>query len=527
MMNKNGHSVVDDKTPAMGSMLVSKQKNIHTKKEGIEKIGSVRKMVTKCYLVHNNTKKKVEIDKYPFTIGRLSKDDLKIPNNQVSRSHAIIDKKNGTLFIVNNSSLNGLRVNDHVVERILLLDGDIITIASESFTIKVEEVMQENSGNNKHKTTDEIIVDKKDSKVAHIERLLSTQTPPVIESLSENVNEAVLIKKENNKKQKPILKLAIFSLAGIIVAASGLYGYQYYKTTMQESRVFVVTDDVATPATKQETKNNKASIEPKLASGVIPQDEPKVEKINKIRDPKKGGGNQKSLNKVKITKKKVVNKKAISKVVKKTSLKNKVLYAYKSSKVEIQNAVNLYHAGRYDESIQLLANIKENKRHQSEFRVQASDMKLKISELFDLYKKGTHAYDANNKDEAFILWVKLLNQHKVYFPKNEGFYTNEIKELVASEYENRGNNAYVKEKWSNAYANWRNSLAMRPKSSVQKSIKMMDAEIKELYRTGYRYETVNIIRALDYWKLLIKKAPADHEYYIKANAKIKWYENGQ
>ena len=520
MINKQGRSIVEDKTPPMGSMLVGNRNNIATKKDGVGKIGSVKKLVTKCFLVHNKTNKKVEINKYPFTIGRLSKDDMKISNNQVSRNHAIIDKKNGTLFITNNSSLNGLRVNDHPVERIILHDDDVVSIASEAFTIKIEEVMQsgiaiiESAKKPKNK---------KEEKAAQLERLLNTQTSPVIEAVSDNISAPLIKKNEINKKRKPFFKLAIFSLTGIAIASIGVYGYQHYLKSVNESRVFVVTDAAG-------KINNKDKMSEAAPKNVVTEKQSNAVEINipvVINKPLvKKRVNVKTV-KTQSYKKKVVAKRKSTKATNKRSLKKAILFEYRNSKALIKNAENLYHSGRYAESVDLLTSIEKNKRHHSEFRVNALDIKVKIKELYDYYINGTKAFDGGQKDEAFTYWVQLLNKHKVYFPNKNGFYTNRIKELVASEYETRGNNAFVKEKWSSAYSNWKNSLAMRPKSAVQKSVQMMDAEIKELYRTGYRYETVNIARALDYWNALVKKAPADHEYYIKATAKINWYKNAK
>jgi tetratricopeptide (TPR) repeat protein len=216
-------------------------------------------------------------------------------------------------------------------------------------------------------------------------------------------------------------------------------------------------------------------------------------------------------------------KKAVS--VKKATYKKRALTLQKDSQEKIRQAVGLYHAGNFNQSSEALHKIANSKRHQSEYRVQARELNARIIELNNYYEAGNTAFSSNNKEQAFVNWEKLLNQHKAYFPKTQSFYIGEIKNKVATAYEQSGNQAYVNEEWKKAYQNWRKAVAIRPKEAIQKSINLMDAEIRELYRTGYRYETVNISRAVEYWESVMQKAPRDHDYYIKAAAKIQWYKN--
>jgi len=512
MTHKQERSIAADKTPVMGSRAAANNDSTAGEKSAVKDNTPKVKHIIKYFLVAVKDKTKTEITKYPFTIGRLSKDDLRIYNNNVSRRHAIIDCKEGTLVISNNTSKNGLRVNNHVVERVVLLDGDEIAIASEKFTLEVEKRVVKQP------------VIKQAKIIKPIASLPVTPMAPqhipvtnkmqAIEETPETEESPVVAKKETGFKAK----MALFSLLGVVLITSTILGYQYYKKTTLEARVHVISQgsgEIKTTAEKVVVKPVVADTKPEEV--IVKIVKPDVQTENEIKVVKA----QKPVQKKTPVRKKykpivVVNKK---------SLRDKVLFERDNAKKKILKAQVLYYSGHYDESINTLTTIETSKRYPAQFRVSARDYKNKINELNAYYKNGYTAYHNDDKDEAFIFWVKLLSKHKTYFPDKESFYADEISLLVAKEFEERGNQAYTEQNWKEAYANWKNSVAISPKSSVEQSIKLMDDEIRHLYRTGYRYETVNISRAVEYWKELKEKAPEDHEYYLKASAKINWYES--
>ena len=99
----------------------------------------------------------------------------------------------------------------------------------------------------------------------------------------------------------------------------------------------------------------------------------------------------------------------------------------------------------------------------------------------------------------------------------------QVKKTVAKEYEQRGNTAYANEEWPEAYRNWEKSNKLISKPAIAKALKFMDADIKRIYLTAYRFETVNLNKAKEYWKQVLDKSPRTHPYHIKANAKLQWY----
>lgn len=64
----------------------------------------------------------------PATLGRVAGNTIVVPVAEVSRRHFRVTREKGTFFIEDLGSSNGTRVNDRLVSRAELRDGDIITV---------------------------------------------------------------------------------------------------------------------------------------------------------------------------------------------------------------------------------------------------------------------------------------------------------------------------------------------------------------------------------------------------------------
>jgi peptidoglycan glycosyltransferase len=69
------------------------------------------------------------LDKPVLTVGRLSSNDVHIPNQRVSRLHAKIREEHGTWVIEDAESVNGLVYRGNRIERHTLQDGDRVYVA--------------------------------------------------------------------------------------------------------------------------------------------------------------------------------------------------------------------------------------------------------------------------------------------------------------------------------------------------------------------------------------------------------------
>jgi len=69
------------------------------------------------------------LDKPVLTVGRLSGNDVQVPNQRVSRLHAKIQQENGVWIIEDADSVNGIVYQGTRVERVKLNENDRVYIA--------------------------------------------------------------------------------------------------------------------------------------------------------------------------------------------------------------------------------------------------------------------------------------------------------------------------------------------------------------------------------------------------------------
>jgi len=74
-----------------------------------------------------------------LTIGRLSTNDLALPDGQVSRQHSRIEIKDGTYYIYDLGSKNGTSVNRHSITEKPLVSGDLIEIGGNVLRFEDEQ----------------------------------------------------------------------------------------------------------------------------------------------------------------------------------------------------------------------------------------------------------------------------------------------------------------------------------------------------------------------------------------------------
>jgi SARP family transcriptional regulator, regulator of embCAB operon len=78
-----------------------------------------------------------EFDGSGLTIGRAADNDLVLPDGRVSRHHARISGRRGTLVYADLGSTNGSRVNGVVVGELVLGAGDRIEVGDTVILVEV------------------------------------------------------------------------------------------------------------------------------------------------------------------------------------------------------------------------------------------------------------------------------------------------------------------------------------------------------------------------------------------------------
>lgn len=96
------------------------------------------------YIYQRERLHRVAIESSPFVIGRSAEAALAIRHEGISRSHCILDIRGDTLWVSDNGSTNGTRVNHDLIARPReLLHGDVIRLAStELRVIEVRDTVE-------------------------------------------------------------------------------------------------------------------------------------------------------------------------------------------------------------------------------------------------------------------------------------------------------------------------------------------------------------------------------------------------
>lgn len=86
--------------------------------------------------------RRVNIEQFPFRIGRAESADLRIDSVEVSREHVELNERNGMCLVRDLGSTNGTQVNGKAIKEALLADGDILKVAETELTFIASSAAQ-------------------------------------------------------------------------------------------------------------------------------------------------------------------------------------------------------------------------------------------------------------------------------------------------------------------------------------------------------------------------------------------------
>ena len=84
--------------------------------------------------------KLIEIDAFPYTLGRELDNDLILADDRVSRYHATLEFSNGSFYLSDNDSHNGCQYQQQNISRLSLEPGMEIQIGFSILKIELLEV---------------------------------------------------------------------------------------------------------------------------------------------------------------------------------------------------------------------------------------------------------------------------------------------------------------------------------------------------------------------------------------------------
>lgn len=88
------------------------------------------------HLVLNGPDGPVRVERFPFSVGRGSDNDLTIRDRRVSRHHALVEEIDGRLVLTDLNSTNGTFLNGRPVEREALRDGAVVSFGGYEMQIR-------------------------------------------------------------------------------------------------------------------------------------------------------------------------------------------------------------------------------------------------------------------------------------------------------------------------------------------------------------------------------------------------------
>jgi type II secretory pathway predicted ATPase ExeA len=102
----------------------------HRRPPNLSNLDSARPVHGWLRCINDDDEVWVPVTALPFSIGRTSGNSMQLRNPHISRVHAVIDKIDGKIIIVDQDSRNGTYVNRRRVENTPLRDGDRISLGN-------------------------------------------------------------------------------------------------------------------------------------------------------------------------------------------------------------------------------------------------------------------------------------------------------------------------------------------------------------------------------------------------------------
>ena len=439
----------------------------------------------------------IEMTRFPFVIGRSDDCDLTPNGRGLSRRHVEIIFHSGRFVIRDLDSLNGIQVNGCKVARVILDDGDEISVGDTQFTFKHRNPADQPQ--------------------------LVQQTPTA---------------SGNNKW----LKLSAFASAALVVLVAGLSVFQQY---FQSESPIVATQTSAnktnsTPTQTPNTPPPKITAEAPSKEAVatntginvaskpvdlnlIAQQPPHSEAVK----PDIINAPQKVTNATKKQRPKPNIKRATiakaNKAIPAPAEKKQRQESTRNAKNLLKNANSQYLAGNASQIIRQLKIAGLSKNLPASTKREVTKKYNLLNQLHGFYTAGNKAVEKNNNDKAFESWDIYLDRLELNFPGETPPYASEVTHYMAEEYALRAKQASGTKQYQLAYQFWQKALSLTGNPTAESQIALIEEKAHQLYRQGLRQEYVNSAKAKKLWRQVVKLVPPSSDTFTKANAKLVWY----
>jgi len=468
-----------------------------------------------------------ELSHFPVTLGRHPDCDIVLTEDGVSRRHASLLKVDGGYAVEDNGSLNGIRINDYSVDRVLLGDGDRIGIGSAELVFHCQIAVKKGPQQRKkiiRFVTLTIAVAvialyayKWTNNTPSTPQLALSEQPTASRPAASADPETANSNTASRAESVPATNVAIATLSdsNIIDPTSA----QITEARVGSDALALRAEDLAENDLKAAASLNASVKEQTVAADdetVASDDTPNADTVTTMPSAK------------------AVRTQTLSKSsplifpgtleVKPAKTKTPpALLGVARSEALIEQAQEDYLAGEAEAAFADLQEMAGSNRHRAAQRDAAAQLKRQLGDSYEFYLLGQSAFDRNNKDQAFNAWQDFLASEKALLLPRRSAYAERVSESVFNEYRSRAEAATAKNQHHAAYRYWQQAAAIQPDSDAEIALLRLDEQAQALYRDGYRKETINLTQARTHWQAVIDLVPPGTEYHTKARAKLRWY----
>ena len=456
----------------------------------------------------------IEISQLPCLVGRSPECHLQLDDPTLSRSHCQLLAEGGGFVVEDTGSANGTYVNGHRVERAILVDKDKVSFGTRRLVFYLQE-------------------------------------PDLDEQIEENeyIEQAAAA-----PARKPIKTFVILGLICAFALSAGLF----YQLKMRNVAVIPIANvpttsksiqrpdaiEATPPPTITQPAANVGFIEGKNqetsnmngADPVVSEDPPPVMDQTAQRDiveepaAAKLSPEQEAVEPAPPV---IPDSEVTAQIAPKPKPKPKakVVSSVKpqpirlaSAQEKLEQARMTYLKGDAERALAELKDIERSTRYPSGIRSQSAALRSDIEALYSRYTNGKALLSQGDKDQAYAEWSQLLKSEALLFQYGKSVYALEVRDQVLEEYHLMGKQAQAQGDLHDAYNYWYRAAQISDTSKAANELNAIDSKAKQLFREGYRLETVNLEKAKQHWQEVVKMIPPGLEYHTRASAKLHWYD---
>lgn len=540
-MNHLNHGITAEATPAHGvEQLVSRYDESLGEEEKTVLLPAASGGRSTLWLEIPASGQRFDIACFPVSLGRHNDCDIVLDGDGISRRHASLLKVDGGYAIEDCGSLNGIRINGYAVDHVLLGDGDRISIGTAELVFRQELAAKPPKPQAARVRKRVLALVAFGAAVfvsagyAHRVGYLTDWNQWLNHRLlgaSPVANSAPMQDQPSRNGEEPAAT-AEAALPTTVVATLADSNIAIPTSAQGEAQEAVSADGNGVseaPADAIAEGGLQRAVEAEIASAAAaaPADAasaPPRLATEAVADVGAKAVSQKEGKIPVSTSLLIVNDSdppAGTSVV--ASAAARIGLGAERSKAMIDQARADYLDGNAEAAFASLGEMAVSKRHRAAERQQAKQLLEALEQSHRHYLAGEAAYASERRDEAFAAWQRFLESENALLLARRSAYARRVDDSVFGEYLAIAEQARREGDHHTAYRYWQRAAAIRPDSEAAVALASLEGEARNLYREGYRKETVNLSQARDHWQRVLSMVPPGSEYHTKARAKLRWY----